>query len=427
MSGDLTLLYDKSVIHALNPREAFCLECHYRINIVPVFYAELLADLHEPGNKDRPPEDIVGSIAAKISGFAAMPNVHHLTLCLRDLLGYPVDMQGIPVIGGGQPVRDATGKTGLFFDEPPEMAAMRRWQEGDFLGLERDFAKAWRDALKRQDLAGIAAAIRPPGAVPLRDLAQIRAGADMIAAGRGKRFRTLKLALAMLSIPPQYHEQIIKRWKACGGAPLNVFAPYADYVFRVDLFFYLGMAANLIPTTRPSHRIDLAYLYYLPFCTVFTSFDRFHAQIVPHFLNHERQAFVPGAELKADLAALAQYYDALSAEERAKGAMSYAAYPPRTGDFLTSRLYDRFEPGWRGFAENPIEVTPERSKAIMEQLKPMIARSRRPRPEETPSVIALQRQLADDEVSAFASSRNLLICGAKIDPCPRFAIAFVLP
>jgi hypothetical protein len=42
-----------------------------------------------PGNlrNDRPPEDIVGSIAAKISGFAVMPNVHHLTLCLGDLLG----------------------------------------------------------------------------------------------------------------------------------------------------------------------------------------------------------------------------------------------------------------------------------------------------------------------------------------------------
>ncbi|HEV2160894.1 MAG TPA: hypothetical protein VGR52_01475 [Stellaceae bacterium] len=372
MSGDITLLYDKSVIQALNRREVFCLDCHYRINIVPVFYAEVLADLHEPGNKDRPPEDIVGSIAAKISGFSAMPNVHHLTLCVGDLLGHPVDVQGIPVVGGGQVVRDATGKTGIFFDEPPEMVAMRRWQQGDFLGVERDFAKAWRDGLKRQDLAGIAAALRPAGTIPLRDLAEIRAGADMIAAGRGKRLNTLNLALAMLSIPPQYQDPIIARWKACGGPTLGEFAPYADYVFRVDLFFYLGMAAKLIPATRPSHRIDLAYLYYLPFCRVFTSFDRFHTQIVPHFLNHDRQAFVSGADLKADLAALAQHYDALPAEERAKGAMSYAAYPPRTGDFLTSRLYDRFEPGWRDVAANPIEITPERSKAIMEQLKPMI-------------------------------------------------------
>lgn len=371
MSDGPVLIYDKSTIQALNPAEVFCLDCHYRINIVPVFFAEVLADLHEPGNKRRPPEDIVGSIASKISGFSAMPNIHHLTLCIGDLLGYEVETRGVPVIGGGKTVRDTTGKICMFFDEPPEIVAMRRWSKGDFLGVERDFAKAWREDLQHQDLEKIAAAIRPPGKVPLHDLAQVRAGADEIAAGSGKRFRTLKLALAMLAIPSQRHAQIIARWKACGGPPLSEFAPYADYVFRVELFFTLGMAAKLIPTTRPSHRIDLAYLYYLPFCTVFSSFDRFHAAIVPHFLNHERQVFVPGAELKADLAALARHYAALPPEERAKGAMTYAAYPPRAGDFLTSRLFDRFDPGWREFAGDPIEVTPERSKQIVEQLKPM--------------------------------------------------------
>lgn len=372
MSNGPVLIYDKSTIQALNPAEVFCLDCHYRINIVPVFFAEVLADLHEPGNKSRPPEKIVGSIASKISGFSAMPNVHHLTLCIGDLLGYSVETLGVPVIGGGRTVRDSTGKIGMVFDEPPEVVAMRRWSMGDFLGVERDFAKALRAGLQVQDLEKIAAAIRPPGKIPLRDLADVRAGADLIAAGSGKRFQILKLALAMLAIPSEYRAQIIERWKACGGPPLREFAPYADYVFRVDLFFNLGMAAKLIPTTRPSHRIDLAYLYYLPFCNVFSSFDKFHAAIVPLFLNHERQVFVPGAELKADLAALARHYAALPSEERAKGSMTYAAYPPRAEDFLTSRMFDRFTPGWREMAENPIEITPERSKRIMEQLKPML-------------------------------------------------------
>jgi hypothetical protein len=372
MPDGLALIYDKSTIQALNPREVFCLDCHYRINIVPVFFAEVLADLHKPGNKGRTPEDVVGSIAAKISGFSAMSNVHHLTLCIGDLLGHEVEVRGVPVIGGGKIVHSADGRTGMFFDEPPEIAAMRRWKGGDFLGVEHDFAKGWREDLKRQDLQGIATAIRPPGKSPLRSLADARAAADIVAMGNGKGFRTLKLALAMLSIPQNVHSRIISRWKALGDPPLNVFAPYADYVFRVDLFFYLGMASGQIAATRPSHRIDLAYLYYLPFCTVFSSFDKFHAAIVPHFLNVDRQVFVPGAELKADLAALVRYYDALPAEERAKGAMTYAAYPPRTGDFLTSRLFDRFEPGWRDFAEHPIEVTPERSKLIMEQLGPML-------------------------------------------------------
>ena len=152
MSDGPVIIYDKSTIQALNPAEVFCLDCNYRINVVPVFFAEVLADLHKPANKGRTPEDVVGSIARKISGFSAMPNTHHLTLCLGDLLGYSVETRGVPVISGGQLVRSADGRTTIFFDEPPEMVAMRRWQDGDFLGVERDFAKAWRDGLALQDL-----------------------------------------------------------------------------------------------------------------------------------------------------------------------------------------------------------------------------------------------------------------------------------
>ena len=74
MSNGPALIYDKSTIQALNRREAFCLDCHYSINIAPVFFAEVLADLHKPTEKGRTPVDVVGSIAAKISGFSAMPN-----------------------------------------------------------------------------------------------------------------------------------------------------------------------------------------------------------------------------------------------------------------------------------------------------------------------------------------------------------------
>ena len=250
------IIYDKSTIQALNPKEVFCLDCHYRINIVPVFFVEVLADLHKSAPAGRTPEDVVGSIASKISGFSAVPNVHHLTLCLGDLLGYPVETRGVPVIGGGEIIRDAEGKTGMFFDEPPEIVAMRRWQDGDFLGVERDFVKAWRDGLERQNLEGIAAAIRPPGKSPLRSLAEVRVAADLIALGRGKRYKSLKLALAMLSIPQKYHAQIIARWKACGGPPLRDFAPYADFVFRVDLCAVIGEDLDdRLPSTirRPMH------------------------------------------------------------------------------------------------------------------------------------------------------------------------------
>jgi hypothetical protein len=54
---------------------------------------------------------------------------------------------------------------------------------------------------------------------------------------------------------------------------------------------------------KQRHQVDLAYLYYFPFCSVFTPEDRFHAQIAPLFMN-KRQTFVHGDELKEDLARL---------------------------------------------------------------------------------------------------------------------------
>lgn len=78
----------------------------------------------------------------------------------------------------------------------------------------------------------------------------------------------------------------------------------------MDLFFYFSLAADLISPNRPSNKIDIAYLYYLPFCMVFTSNDNLHKQAVPLFLRKD-QVFIPGAELKADLKKLDEHYSQL--------------------------------------------------------------------------------------------------------------------
>jgi len=57
--------------------------------------------------------------------------------------------------------------------------------------------------------------------------------------------------------------------------------------FRSTSSFALCFARRSCENVKPSHQIDLAYLYYLPFCSVFTSRDNFHAQV---------RAVVPGAE-----------------------------------------------------------------------------------------------------------------------------------
>jgi hypothetical protein len=366
----MIIICDKSTIQSLNADQAFWLGIHYRANIVPIFLTEVLADLHKPAPEGRTAEDVVAKISAKVPQLGAFPNVHHTTLVLGDLLGHPVEMIRVPVIPEGQIIQ-AAGRVASYYGEMPESAAVRRWRKGDFLGVERDYARAWREALERLDLTAIRHASKARGTLKLSDLAAVKAAADDIALANGRRSAVFKAALDVLNIPEGYRPAILNRWKEQGGSPLRDFAPYADYVFRCEVFFHLAIATGKIDAVRTSNRNDMAYLFYLPFCRVFTSFDRLHASIAPLFMGDD-QAFVPGQLLKADLAKLNDYYRALPDGVRAQGAMQYAAYPPLEGEFLASALYDRFEPGWREHARNPIKLTPEGNQAVMENLRPMI-------------------------------------------------------
>lgn len=101
---------------------------------------------------------------------------------------------------------------------------------------------------------------------------------------------------------------------------------------------------DLISGDRPSNAADIAYLYYLPFCMVFTSTDKLHAKTVPLFLRSD-QVFLPGMELKADLQRLDEYFSAQPTEVLDRGVMHFE--PPFDGDYLTTKLWKQFPPGWR--------------------------------------------------------------------------------
>lgn len=71
---------------------------------------------------------------------------------MNELLGQTVELRHVPVVPGGNPVNTQNGRRAVVYDSPPEAAALSRWQEQDFLDVERRFAKAWRDALSGIDL-----------------------------------------------------------------------------------------------------------------------------------------------------------------------------------------------------------------------------------------------------------------------------------
>ncbi len=76
--GPMTI-FDKSALQALSMDEAVWLDAFLRVNVVPVFYTETLADLEKDMAEGRNAEDLVGMLAEKTPS-NAYPNVHHRTL-----------------------------------------------------------------------------------------------------------------------------------------------------------------------------------------------------------------------------------------------------------------------------------------------------------------------------------------------------------
>jgi hypothetical protein len=253
---------------------------------------------------------------------------------------------------------ESDGKRGIVYDEAPEAEALRRWQQGEFLSIERDFAKRWREGLKAQRIRrlDITTVERP------RDLAAAKRQADAwVRQPGGPPFLA---ALNAMGVPESPRGAIFARWLDAGAPPIAAFAPYAAYIATVQFFFYISVSFDLISDARASNAADIAYLYYLPFCMVFTSSDKLHAKTAPLFLR-PGQEYVPGADLKADLKRLDAYLSAQPQEVLDRGLMYVE--PPTDGHFLTTRLWMKFLPGFRarGGERRDFKSDPERSKTLV--------------------------------------------------------------
>jgi hypothetical protein len=107
----------------------------------------------------------------------------------------------------------------------------------------------------------------------------------------------IRFGLDLLGVP-EATNFVVDDWIKQRRPPLREYIPYFIFLLAINLFFGLVLPTQLLKNVEPSHQVDLAYLYDLPFCSVFTSKDNFHAQIVPLSLN-ENQAFVNGTEFES--------------------------------------------------------------------------------------------------------------------------------
>lgn len=368
MSQGPSLLFDKSTLESLSLNEAALLDNFFRSTITPLFFVECLADLERKMVRMRgTPEQLVGSLAERTPDVQSMMNMHHMQILNGELSGqFNLDTVMLrPVVASGKLVELGDSK-GMLFQLSEEQEAMQRWARHDFLGLERKIAKRWREMIEQIDLqamSGIVLRAIGPWRKPT-SLQDAHAMTCNIIDNLDQEW-LLRFGLKLLGVP-EATEYVVKRWREDRKKPLRTYRPYFTHLLSTNIFFSLVLQTQLLKNVKSSHQIDLAYLYYLPFCAVFSSRDNFHVQVAPLFM-HPAQQFVHGDDLKADLKRLDALYHQLPKATLEKGFYSFASHPPDESSYLITRLWDAYLPNWRKNSNNVVEV-PQRIKEALKSL-----------------------------------------------------------
>lgn len=369
------LIFDKSFLESLTLDESVWLDNFFLTNITPIFFVETLADLEKEGKKGkiaRTPEQLVGELANKTPVMGPVPNMFHFRLVLANLLGHEVEMSTRPIISGGEYKVSPDGKIGANYKQFPEAAALERWKRHEFSEIEKEVAKEWRQILSDVNFNSLIAMANNtvPSEVHLATLEDVKKFVDSFV--KGQYNQLIHFAFEILGIPEKARQPILKRWYDTRPLPFDEFAPYAAYILKIDLFFYLCLGKSLIAKEKPSNKIDISYLYYLPFCMVFASSDKLHSRTAQLFME-AGQSFVIGQELKEDLRKLNEYYSKLPEEIKIRGVFEYATYPPEDQDTLLGRLFDKhLKSSWRANAKKNREQIGKPKKhdtSFMEEMR----------------------------------------------------------
>lgn len=176
----------------------------------------------------------------------------------------------------------------------------------------------------------------------------------------------------MLGLPASSFKAVSQTWKQSGRPTFRDFAPYACLCLEIDLYFFLSLANGLISDQRASNKIDIGYLYYVPFAKVFVSGDRLHREASKHFLGDD-QMFIWGPDLKKDLADLNARLLQLPQREKDQGLFKLLASPPPDHQGLIAEIWDRMVPGWRARKPVPVPSDPEFSQKIIQKGNRLVA------------------------------------------------------
>lgn len=363
----LSIILDKSTFQSLNYRELVRLNNYYKHNVAPILVMEVLGDLKKESVEGKPPSDErVKDFATKLFPSHTVINTYYRNILTQEFNGVVCPMDGRPHLDVEKVVQTDDGRKGFVIQETQEEKSIYKWKEGNFNDADHELSQLWRSVTTQADrLKSLQKTTQAVEYDKIKSLDELDTRVDSIINDINIQDRLLSLAIDIYGDGRVDGMAVFVRWFENGRPSILEFLPYVAYCLKVDLLFHLGLQSELIGT-RPTNKVDLEYLYYLPFCTIFSSNDKIHKQLVP-LLIKDYQRFIVGEDLKGDLKAIVIHMDEMD-EGIAK---EFSSRPPIVEDSLTFQLWKEFYgyPDAPSFKRKPTEKEIENAKEQMKKFE----------------------------------------------------------
>lgn len=343
-----TIILDKSSLQALSKKELIVLNKLYYVNVPPILPIEILADLKKVKDPKAINEKTVIEISNKLIQKDNAFNVHYNNLIISSLLGLNYINERRTIVRAKSKVRDEDGKSGYLLEESDEEIAVKEWQKGNFSESEKILAVQWRNYVRQIDLQDLkqkwsGVKTKVPECNSFSSLLYLT---DNFLANIPMQKELLFTFLEGLNLDQLLSSKIFYRWESENFKFIKDFAPYFYFVNRIDTAFHIGLVYNLVSSkTSDKAFIDLQYLYYLPFCNIFSSRDNFHKDFGVNFL-FEDQTFVNGDDLKADLVNIISQLESEDTELKFDWSENFYLEPPDNEKSITYRMWKKYIPSW---------------------------------------------------------------------------------
>lgn len=338
----LTIILDKSTFQSLSYIELYRLSCYYKHIVTPVLTLEILGDLSKEKKEGKaPPENRVIDFAKKLFTNKTIVNQAFKRIVLMDLMGGEITLDRRPIVDV-EKTTSLTKQVGFKVKESQEENAINKWKQGNFSDAEKELSAEWRRITSEPEILD---RLKKTLNYEKLNLKSIEALHEYVLGTLNDPNNQQKLLIDTFQnydISAQEGFTIISKWNQAGRPLIKNFSPYTFHCLTIDLMFLVGLTEQLIGT-RSTNAVDLQYLYYLPFCKIFSSNDKIHKQLVPQLIKSD-QIFIEGPELKADFKSIIDYIESLPEDQKAE----FFNKPPINDDSFTFQIWKKIF----GYTEN---------------------------------------------------------------------------